>query len=139
MALLIWLVTSANRRLAAAEWTAGPFAHEFALTLAPGTREEWLGPLYYRQVSDGQTTWAIPPLFSRTVKPDVEMEEYDVLYPLLSYDRFGAEYRWHLFQVLNFSGGQSQDDKPSDKFTVFPFYFQRRSVDPTQNYTALLP
>ena len=67
------------------------------------------------------------------------MEEYDVLYPLLSYDRFGAEYRWHLFQVLNFSGGQSQEEKRSDKFTIFPFYFQRRSADPTQNYTALLP
>lgn len=144
MALVRWvafvsLLTGAGVHRAVAEWTAGPFAHEFSLTLAPGTREEWLGPLYYKEVSDGQTTWAIPPFWSRTVKPDVEMEEYDILYPFLSYDRFGAEYRWHLFQVLNFSGGQTQDEKSSDKFTVFPFYFQRRAADPSQNYTALLP
>lgn len=126
-------------RLLAAEWTAGPFAHEFSLTLATGTREEWLGPLYYREVSDGQMTWAMPPFFSRTVKPDVEMEEYDFLYPLLSYDRFGEEYRWHLFQLLNFSGGRQQDDQAVDKFTIFPFYFQGRSADPAHNYTALLP
>lgn len=138
LAALVSLLLSVLRPIAA-EWTAGPFAHEFSLTLSSGTREEWLGPLYYREVSEGQTTWAIPPIFSRTVKPDVEMEEYDVLYPFLSYDRFGAEYRWHLFQVLNFSGGQTQDEKPSDKFTVFPFYFQRRAADPSQNYTALLP
>lgn len=122
-----------------AEWTAGPFAHEFSLTLASGTRAEWLGPLYYREAADGQTTWAIPPLFSRTVKPDVEMEEYDFLYPLLSYDRFGAEYRWHLLQLLSFSGGQVQDDQSVDKVTIFPFYFQGRSTDSAQNYTALLP
>ena len=137
-AVLLCLLLSAVRP-AAAEWTAGPFAHEFSLTLASGTRSEWFGPLYYREVTDEQTTWAIPPFFSRVVHPDIEAEEYDVLYPFLSYDRFGAEYRWHLFQVLNFSGGHTQDEKRSDKFTIFPFYFQRRAADPSQNYTALLP
>jgi hypothetical protein len=42
-------------------------------------------------------------------------------------------------QLLSFSGGQTQSEKKSDKFSLFPFYFQRRSADPTQNYTALLP
>lgn len=125
--------------VSAAEWKAGPFAHEFSLTLGAGTRTEWLGPLYYHEVAEEQTTWAVPPFFSRLVNPGVETEEYDILYPLVTYDRFGAEYKWQLFQLLSFSGGQTQDEQKSDKFTVFPFYFQRRAADPAQNYTALLP
>ncbi|PAW91546.1 MAG: hypothetical protein B9S33_00730 [Pedosphaera sp. Tous-C6FEB] len=125
--------------VSAAEWKAGPFAHEFSLTLDAGTRTEWLGSHYYHEVAGEQTTWAVPPFFSRLVNPGVETEEYDILYPLVTYDRFGAEYKWQLFQLLSFSGGQSQDDQKSDKFTIFPFYFQRRSPDPAQNYTALIP
>ena len=134
-----WLLCTVVGTAAAAGWTAGPLAHEFSLTLKPGTREEWVGPLYYREVSEGQTTWAIPPLWSRTVQPDVEMEEYDILYPLLSYDRFGAEFRWHLFQLLSFSHASTQEDLTAKKFTIFPFYFQSRSADPALNYTALVP
>jgi len=137
--LAFLLLSIISSRCYAGGWTAGPLAHEFSLTLAAGHRVEWLGPLHYREESDGQRTWAIPPLFSRTVKPDVEMEEYDFLYPVLSYDRFGAEYRWHVIQLLSFSGGKVQEDHSVDKFTVFPFYFQSRSADPAQTYTALLP
>ena len=43
---LAGLLAGAGVHRAAAEWTAGPFAHEFSLTLSSGTREEWLGPLY---------------------------------------------------------------------------------------------
>ncbi|NBR84212.1 MAG: hypothetical protein EB141_09695 [Verrucomicrobia bacterium] len=139
LGLLAGLLGAAASSAIAAGWTAGPLAHEFSLTLEAGTREEWLGPLYYREVTGEKTTWAIPPLFSHLVNPGVEAEEYDFLYPLLTFDRYGAEYRWQLFQLLSFSGGQSQEEKRSDKFSVFPFYFQRRSADPAQNYTALLP
>lgn len=136
---LLMALVGTGLSTSAAAWSAGPFAHEFSLTLKPGTREEWLGPLYYREVSEGQTTWAIPPLWSRTVRPDVEMEEYDILYPILSYDRFGAESRWHLFQFLSFSQASTQEEQSAKKFTIFPFYFQSRSADPALNYTAVLP
>lgn len=139
LAFLVGLLAGAGTRMAAAEWTAGPFAHEFKLTLAAGTREEWLGPLYYHEITEGQTTWALPPFFASTAYPDVPAQEYDFLYPLFTYDRFGAEYRWQVLQLLSFSGGQSQEEKVTDKLTLFPFYFRSRSPDSDHNYTALAP
>src|SRR4051812_12156510 len=89
--------------------TFGPAFHEFPLTLSPGHRTEGLGPLFYSEQKETQHTFAIPPLFSHVEDPDVEYEEMDVLYPLLSYDRYGKESRFHIMQVFAFAGGQSQD------------------------------
>src|ERR1044071_9289193 len=71
----------------------GPAYHEFRLTLEPGHRTEAVGPLYYHEVREDAQTWASPPLFSYTLSKEVDYEEFDILYPILSYDRFGPEYR----------------------------------------------
>ena len=65
--------------------------------------------------------------------------EFDLLYPLLTGERFGAEYRWQLVQLLSFSGGRNLDDATAKRFTLFPLYFQQRSSHPDENYTALFP
>jgi hypothetical protein len=57
----------------------------------------------------------------------------------MTYDRYGDQYRWQLLQLLSFSGGPTQSEPKRDRFTLFPLYFQQRSSDPTQNYTALFP
>lgn len=67
------------------------------------------------------------------------MEEIDVAYPILTYDRFGSEYRFQWFQLFSFSGGKDQRAVPTDRFTLFPILFTQRSTDTNQNYTALLP
>ncbi len=108
------------------------------LTLEPGTRQD-IGPFFYREQRDSQWTFAVPPLFSYTTDPEVDMSEFDFVYPLLSYDRFGSEFRFHVFQVLSFSGGKNQEGDGAKRFTLFPFYFQQRSSDPALNYTALFP
>lgn len=118
---------------------AGPIFDEFALTLDPGCRTEALGPFFYNQWKDSEETWAIPPLLSRDTDPAVESEEFDLLYPLLTYERFGMEYRWQLIQLFSFAGGQNQNELPARRFTIFPLYFQQRSPDPDRNYTALIP
>ena len=118
---------------------AGFFYDEFKLTLEEGFRIEALGPLYYNEHKDSQRTWAIPPLFAYSEDPSTESIEYDVLYPLLSLDRFGDQYRWHLFQLLSWAGGPTQVEKERRRFTLFPVYFQQRSSDPAENYTAVFP
>ena len=119
--------------------SAGPLYDEFSLTLSPGHRTEALGPFFSCEQKDSQHQWAVPPLFSHTVDPETDFEEFDLAYPLLTYDRFGAEYRFQLFQLLSFAGGQNQDENSSRRFSLFPLYFQQRSPDPTQNYTAVFP
>lgn len=118
----------------------GPLVQEFGLTLSSGRRLEALGPLYYEQDIGETSDWAFPPLMSRHVDRGTDSEEFDFLYPLLSYDRFGMEYRLHVFQLLAFSGGANVDGGKRERFQFFPFYLQQRSADdPTRNYTSVLP
>jgi len=118
---------------------AGPLFDEFDLTLAPGQRMEAAGPLFYSEEKDTERTWALPPWFSHTKDAGTDSEEYDFVYPLLTYDRYGAQYRWQLGQLLSWSGGPTQNESARNRFSLFPLYFQQRSSDPSQDYTALLP
>src|SRR5689334_22023439 len=69
----------------------GPLYQRFQLTRSTGSRTEALGPLFYSEKSDTQRQWAIPPLgMSMTEDPAVESKEFDLAYPLLTYDRFGG-------------------------------------------------
>ncbi|MBE0545625.1 MAG: hypothetical protein IH623_30205 [Verrucomicrobia bacterium] len=120
-------------------WNAGFLYDHFPLTKEAGWRTEAIGPLFYHQMREADRMVALPPLFSDTRGVETDFHEFDLLYPLMTYDRFGSEYRWQLFQVLSIAGGQTQDEIAKSRFTVFPIYFQQRSPDPALNYTALLP
>jgi hypothetical protein len=120
-------------------FVAGPLFSQFSLTLDIGRRTEAAGPFFYEQKNGSERTWAIPPLFSHDTDPAVESREDDLLYPLLTYDRFGTEYRWQLGQLLSFAGGQDAQDFQKRRFTLFPIYFQQRSPNTNENYTALVP
>jgi hypothetical protein len=108
------------------------------LTLETGYRTE-VGPFYYSEQKETQHTWAIPPFFSHLQDPGTDSEEKDFLYPVVTYDRYGEQYRWQIFQLLSWSGGPTQIENPRDRFTLFPIYFQQRSSDPAENYTAVIP
>src|ERR1041384_6761823 len=114
------------------EFHTGPLFDDFPLTLAPGHRID--APFYYSEQKDTQHTWAIPPFFSHTQDPGTESEEIDFAYPILTYDRYGRQYRWQIGQLFSFSGGPTQTETARDRFTLFPFYFQQRTSDPSENY-----
>lgn len=125
---------------AAPEWAdLGPLFQEFQLTLDPGHRTEVLGPLYYDQQRDTVRTRAMPPLWSYTLDEPTDFSEFDLLYPVFTYDRFGSEYRYQLFQLLSYSGGKTQSDTNVSRISLFPIYFQQRSPIPEKNYTAVFP
>jgi hypothetical protein len=118
---------------------AGLLYDEFPLTLDSGRRTEAVGPLFYDQQKNSEKTWAFPPFFSHTIDPDVEYREDDFLYPLLTYESYGQEYRWQFFELWSHAGGQEPDDAHEKRFTIYPLYFQQRSPDTNENYTALIP
>ena len=113
---------------------------QFPLTLDSGRRTEAVGPLFYDQQKDSEKTWAFPPFFSHTTDPTVEYREDDFLYPLLTYESYGQEYRWQFCELLELCrrAGAGRAATQS-RFTIFPFYFQQRSPDTNENYTALIP
>jgi hypothetical protein len=119
--------------------SAGFLYDRFPLTLHPGDRTEAIGPLFYSEQQEFTRTWAISPLLSHHTDPGTDSEEWDFLYPVASLDRFGTEYRWHLFQLFSFAGGEDQEQQKAKRFTLFPIYFQQRSDDPELNYTAVVP
>jgi hypothetical protein len=123
------------------DWfNAGPLYDDFKLTLSPGHRTEMFGPLFMFEQKETRTSWTlIPPLMSDTRDAATDSEEFDLLYPLLTLDRYGSEYRWQLFQVFNFSGGNNQTNQTARRFTLFPIYFQQRSPNTNENYTAVFP
>jgi hypothetical protein len=117
----------------------GPLYSRFPLTLATGTRTEALGPVFNSEHAGTESSWGISPLFSVHNDATTDYSEYDVLYPLLTYDRFGLDYRWQFIQLFSFSGGATMESTGKRRFTLFPFYFQQRSPDPALNYTAVMP
>jgi hypothetical protein len=78
-------------------------------------------------------------LLSYARDPGTESVEFDFVYPIVTYSRYGGQYRWQFFQLLSFAGGPTQEESARNRFTIFPFYFQQRSSVPDENYTALIP
>src|SRR5262245_8370332 len=128
---------------AVAEVEFGPIYQSFKLTLEPGDRQEAVGPFWYTQQSgppgDRLHFWALPPLFSYGRNDDVDFEEFDFLWKIATYNRYGPEYRFQLVQWFSFAGGGTQSDTNVHRFTLFPIYFQQRSAIPEKNYTAFFP
>jgi len=117
----------------------GPLFHEFGLTLDPGHRTEAVGPIFAYEQRDTTRTWAVRPALCYVLDRQTDFAEFDVLYPLLTYDRFGEEYRFQILQLFAFSGGKSYSETNVHRFTLFPIYFQQWSDIPGKDYWALLP
>ncbi len=146
---------------------AGPLYCRYRLTLEPGEGVQALGPLWIRKevwperrtgrlgpdewlseeqrrdpavVSRIARSFTIAPLFSWYTDPSVDASFFDFLYPVVTYDRYGTESRFQIFQLISFSGGRQQRAAENERiYTLFPFFFTRRSPDPERRYTAVWP
>jgi len=136
---VVVLGTSLNALGESESISLGPLYEKFSLTLSPGARKEAAGPFFYWEQKEAQLQYAVPPLFSYTKDPDTESQEFDFLYPIMTYDRFGSEYRFQWFQIFSFSGGKDQAAVKTDKMALLPFFSWQRSLDTNQNATALWP
>src|SRR5262249_50736008 len=85
----------------------GPIFDEFPLTLNEGSRWEAVGPLLAREQSGTTSLFTFSPLFSLYKDSAVEQTELKIAYPTISFEKYGKEYRFHLFQVISFAGGES--------------------------------
>ena len=117
----------------------GPAYSEYRLTLHPGEGRQALGPILGWENTDSGNLFRVSPFFSLYRNPNIPQAELEVLYPLLTLDRFGPEYRLQLLQVIAFAGGERSDGPGARRFTLFPIYFQQRSANPELNYTAVVP
>jgi hypothetical protein len=107
--------------------------------LTQGLRTEALGPLFYTEKDEDQTSWGIPPLCWGMHDTNTDVQRFGCAYPVFTFNRYGTEYRWQFMQILNWSGGNNQQNQEAKGFTIFPFYFHQRSADSNKNYTAFFP
>jgi hypothetical protein len=111
----------------------------FPLTLRPGSRSELLGPLFSLERSGSSSLFTFSPLFSLYRDSSIPQTEAELGYPILTFDKFGREYRFQIFQVIAFAGGESTRGGDTARTTIFPFYFRQRSANPDDNYVAVVP
>ena len=130
--------TAGSGRLTAAELEAGPLVHEFPLTFEDGQRAEAVGPMFYYESSKAFEQWAFTPFLTYRRDRFIDGEEVDIVYPFVTYDRFGEEYKWRFFLMTSFSGGRKQDDQ-SRRFTLFPIVFSQWTRGESMDYFAIFP
>lgn len=146
--------------------SGGPLFSRYRLTLDAGEGTRFLGPFGILEevwpdrgagsfaaeewppenmrmegasVSQTARNLTLAPVFSYYTEPPVNARHWDLLYPVVSYDRYGSESRLQVFQLLSLSGGRTQEKAHDRTCTLFPFLFARRSEDPTRDYTAIWP
>lgn len=139
---LAWLLLAAGGCfgvVAEAPTQLGPLNHESPTVRLPGTRFQAVGPLFSGESTTEGTWWALPPLVTDFRDDTLERTHVDLLYPLVTYDRFGTEYRWQLLQWLSFAGGEGVAGEAKTRRNLFPFFFSQKSTNPTNDYFALLP
>lgn len=134
-AVMVAAVTSGRARAV----EAGPAWHDFPTTLQPGAGTEVLGPVWGHEKIDGAWTWRLSPLISHHEDAATERSEYEVLYPVFTYDRFGTEYAARFLQFLQITGSTTVNDESKKRTTIFPFFFHQKSTSPTNGYFAVLP
>jgi hypothetical protein len=117
----------------------GPILDQFPSVFTHGRTTEAFGPLIGFERSGSSSLFRFSPVFSLYRDSAVEQTEAEVLYPVISFDRFGAEYRFHIFQLISWSGGESVRGGDVKRTTIFPFYISQRSPRPEDNYTAVIP
>lgn len=123
----------------------------------PGERTEALGPFWTTErrwpedwtpthdepappVTAIGRSFTLAPLFNWKSEPVVENVSWDIVYPVITYDRFGDEYRLQVLQMLSFSGGATQERAQGRGFSLVPFLWYRHSAeDPSLNYAAVWP
>jgi hypothetical protein len=128
-----------NAQLACVAIDFGSLYDSFPLTLQAGKRTEWLGPLVSIEKTTNEWGWTFSPIISYRQIPGVENKSFDFLYPVLTHDRYGTEYRFQIGQVFAFAGGNNQKNEQKKRFTLFPLYFHQRGPNPEDNYDAVLP
>lgn len=142
VSLLLSILSPSRAEIAErSTWNNFGFAYDrHPNVLKEGQTTEILGPLFGWETSGSATLFRFSPVFSLYKDSAIPQTEFEIGYPLISLDKFGAEYRFHIFQVLSWSGGQQmKDDGQAKRTSIFPFYFRQKSTDPALNYTAVVP
>ncbi len=119
------------------------FEDQFSVQFTPNREYQPYGPLFSKeyeyQSGNTHTRTTFPPLFSYENYPELEVSEFDVLYPIFGIDHFGFEKRTQFCQIFNWISAANDEDKLTRRYTIYPLLFIQRSEEPDNDYFAVMP
>lgn len=118
---------------------AGPLWASAPLVLEDGQQVQAFGPIWEVESREDQDKWALRPFLSHRFNRAEDHDQWHVLYPLITHNRFGTEWRTQILQWINWGGGEDSQDGAETKQTIFPLYFRKKSPNPEESYWALIP
>lgn len=139
IATLSLLVAGAPVSAPADGLVAGPLWSDFELTLRPGHRVEALGPLVDREENPDFQSWSLHPLIHYRKYGKADITQWEMLYPLLTYDRFGVQYKYQFLYLFKIVGGREITEEEERKFSLWPFLFWEKSKKEDESYFAFFP
>src|SRR5688500_1118083 len=89
---IAFLAILALRSSPADEIHAGPFYDRYPTPDEKGKRTEILGPLFGWETRDSASLFRFSPVFSLYRDSTIPQTEFELAYPILSFDKFGKEY-----------------------------------------------
>ncbi len=125
----------------AREMHVGPIYDSHRRPLDKARQAEMFGPLLQWANKAGTSEFALRPLFARSTIHEIEHSEWQLLYPFITYTRYGGEARWQLFQLISWTTGRPASDieRRESKTTIFPFLWLKRSDELKDQYAAIFP
>lgn len=106
---------------------------------SPTSIESWqaMGPLFFGREGEPRQS-GLRPIYHRTVAGDTT--EGSFLYPFFTWRQLPDFTSFSFFQLVNYRTHVDEPGAPVDQhFDVWPFYFSRKSDDPSESYRAVFP
>lgn len=137
--IMAWVMALTVKLHGAETWQYGPLSHAYHPVLDGGLKQEWFGPLAYHHQTDHGTQWAFNGLVSFLRDDRIDATEWDILYPLLSHERFGQEAGWKLLNLWSLNQGVGPEGTLQSRWSLFPFFFHDQAVGDQPAKTAWMP
>lgn len=110
----------------------------------PDFPERTLAPLYESGEVADITYLDVAPFWVSTEHQSADAGEQNILYPLITRNRFGNESRLQILQFISFTTTDQDPSKPESPdtpkgLTLFPVFFSKQASSTTDGYWALVP
>ncbi len=104
------------------------------------TNIDALGPFITIKNREDSSEFGIRPLIYNVDDDVNDNDQFDLLYPLITYDRQGKDVWFQtLVYLIYYRSLVSEDNKTDKKFFIFPFIFSRKARNLEDSYFALFP
>ncbi len=99
-----------------------------------------LGPFITSKKTDKTSEFGFRPLFYWTEDKESKSDEFDFIYPFVTYRRNESDWRVQsFFYLISYESNQKESGFREKEFTLFPIIFAKKAEEKKDSYFALFP